>query len=281
MKNRWLLNIILLIAITALAILVSLKPGKDKDNDVLPITTLDEKSINKIRLTRNHKPDIELIKKDANWQMTKPIKARANRFNINSLLRIASIKPDTRFTAGDDVAKYGLGPAKASLYLNDVLIEIGGKHALRNARYVRHGDSIALVPGYLLRMTENTYTDFINAGLLESGRTLTGIKTPMLTLKQDQGNWVITPKPEKEISADRINDFVQEWQHAHALSVDKYSGQAVQDRISLNFTDSKDTGLNLGILSYSPEFILYRKDEGLEYRFTEDTGKRLLSITTE
>lgn len=281
MKNRWLLNIVLLVTITALAILVLVKPGKDKDNDVAPITTLDKKTINKIRLTRKHKPDIELIKTDSGWQMTKPIKARANRFNINSLLRIANIKPDTRFTAGEDVAKYELGPAKASLWLNDVLIEIGGKHPLQNARYVRHGNSIALVPGHLLRMTENSYTDFINAGLLESGRTLTGIKTPMLTLKQDQGNWVITPKPEKEISADRINDFVQEWQYAHALSVDKYSGQAVQDNISLNFTDSEDTGLTLGILSYSPEFILYRKDEGLEYRFTEDTGKRLLSITTE
>jgi hypothetical protein len=39
--------------------------------------------------------------------------------------------------------------------------------------------------------------------------------------------------------------------------------------------------LELGILSYKPDFVLYREDENLEYRFTEDTGKRLLDINAE
>ena len=41
---------------------------------------------------------------------------------------------------------------------------------------------------------------------------------------------------------------------------------------------AKSNVIKLGVISYKPEFVLYRPDEKLEYRFSEDTGKRLLQL---
>jgi hypothetical protein len=45
--------------------------------------------------------------------------------------------------------------------------------------------------------------------------------------------------------------------------------------------DDKTEKLVLGILAYKPDFVLYRRDENLEYHFTDDTGKRLLNISSQ
>ncbi|MFQ5545601.1 MAG: hypothetical protein ACE5FE_06465, partial [Acidiferrobacterales bacterium] len=82
-------------------------------------------------------------------------------------------------------------------------------------------------------------------------------------------------------------DFVEQWQNVRALTVARYTGRPVVDRVRVSFaTDEGVTNqtrdqLELGILSYKPDFVLYREDENLEYRFTEDTGKRLLDINAE
>ena len=39
--------------------------------------------------------------------------------------------------------------------------------------------------------------------------------------------------------------------------------------------------LDLGILAYKPELVLYRKDEALEYHFPQEAGERLLNLTPE
>ena len=64
----------------------------------------------------------------------------------------------------------------------------------------------------------------------------------------------------------------------------RYTDRMVVGRIRLAFArDGEDKSekqdiLVLDILEQAPEFILYRKDEGLEYRFPEETGTRLLHL---
>jgi hypothetical protein len=80
-----------------------------------------------------------------------------------------------------------------------------------------------------------------------------------------------------------LNALVEEWQQAQAFAVTTYSGTGpIHRRIHLTVQDG-DTArapatITLGVLSERPEFVLYREDEGLEYRFTEDTGRRLLNL---
>jgi len=117
--------------------------------------------------------------------------------------------------------------------------------------------------------------------LLEDGRKPVNLKLPDFTLTLKDGTWRRQPKDEK-LATDSINRFVDEWRHARALTVDRYSGKRVHEWIKMGFArDGKQEVLRIGILAYKPDFILYRKDEGLEYHFPEDTGKRLLKIHEE
>ena len=55
----------------------------------------------------------------------------------------------------------------------------------------------------------------------------------------------------------------------------RYSGRQAVGKINLKLRD-KEKKVELAILAYEPELILYRKDEGLEYHFPLEAGKRLL-----
>ncbi|GMR18482.1 MAG: hypothetical protein BMS9Abin33_0897 [Gammaproteobacteria bacterium] len=278
MKNRWLINLVLVAVIASLAALVITKPGKKEEPVAPPLTPLKANDITRIQLDRPTRKSLLLIKVEKQWQLSRPIKARANRFNVSNLLRLAETKSEASFPADPaELEKYGLKKPQVKLLLNKTELQFGNKHPLKSSRYVLFDNKVYLVPAHLLRMTKNPYTDFISGRLLEGSRPLKAIKFSKLKLTKKESGWSMTPE-DKNLSADDINDYIEEWKHANALSVDRYSGKPVLETVHLEFVgaNNKEESLNLGILAYAPEFILYRRDENLEYRFPEETGKRLL-----
>jgi hypothetical protein len=119
--------------------------------------------------------------------------------------------------------------------------------------------------------------------LLEDERQLVALDLPGLRLVRKDGTWQREPAvkhKEQEISGDRINEFVAHWQHARALSVARLTNKPALQRIRLTSeTGDQRQTLTLDILAYKPEFVLARRDEGLEYHFPADVGQRLLSLT--
>mgnify|MGYP006375554001 FL=1 len=56
----------------------------------------------------------------------------------------------------------------------------------------------------------------------------------------------------------------------------------MKERVTLTLADGdQQRVIEFGVLAYKPEFILYRKDENLEYSFPEETGTRLLRLKPE
>ena len=278
MKNRWLINLVLVAVIASLAVLIITKPGKKQEPVAPPLTPLKANDITRIQLDRPTRKTLLMIKVEKQWQLSSPIKARANRFNVSNLLRLAETKSEASFPADPaELEKYGLNKPQATILLNETELQFGNKHPLKNSRYVLFDNKVYLVPAHRLRMTESPYTDFISGRLLEYSRQLETIKFSKLKLSKKESGWAITPE-DKSLSTDDINDYIEEWRHASALSVDQYSGKPVLETVRLEFagTNNKKESLALGILAYAPEFILYRRDENLEYRFPEEIGKRLL-----
>ncbi len=69
---------------------------------------------------------------------------------------------------------------------------------------------------------------------------------------------------------------------AGKINMIELSGKEALDEIETTSTvDGKDEKLRLGILAYKPDFVLHRQDENLEYHFTEETGKHLLSLPSK
>lgn len=280
LRRRWLLNGALLILIGVLVWLAVHRAGLEKKVSSPPLTALTTEAVSKLRIQRPDQPAIVLEKSGTFWTLSKPVPARANPFNVESLLRVISAPGDTRFSAkAGELAKFGLDKPQSRLWLNDQEIAFGSLHPLNNRIYVLYQNEVVLIPGHYLGPVLYPYPNFIDSRLFEENRKLTSIGLPDFTLSLENGAWQKNP-PDSKLTSDRMNDFAAEWQNARALGVEKYSGKPVLDRITIASThEAKNEKLVLGILAYKPSFVLLRPEENLEYHFTEETGKRLLSLS--
>jgi len=283
MNNRWLLNIGFALLVGALILLVLYKPGTGKEAQGTPLTAIHVDAVQRIKLVRPKQPEIELEKIGGHWRLHAPRKARANSFRANELLSLAAMRVSTRFPATPaELGKYGLDQPLAVLFLNDAEIRFGGMHPLDNQLYVLHDGQVQLVPASVLRAVSAPPNDFLDTSPIEDNAKPLAFKFPAFSLKQnEQGAWARIPEL-KGLGSDQVNRFVEEWRHARALSAAPYSGKPVKARVTLTLADGdRQRVIEFGVLADKPEFILYRKDEKLEYSFPEETGPRLMQLAPE
>ena len=280
LKRRWWLNAGLMVLVAALVLVAIYLPGQKKQTSEPPLAAVAADSVSRVRIEKPEQPEIVLEKTGSDWKLAVPVKARANRFNVEKLLRVLAAPGETRIpAAATELSQFGLEKPAARVWFDDQEIDFGALHPLENQVYVRYHNEVVLIPGHYLAASTYPYTNFSDSGLFDDGLTLTAIKLPDFTLVMKDGVWRRQPQ-DKRLTSDRVNDFAAEWQNARALTVDKYSGKEAVGQIEVTATrDGKSEKLMLGILAYKPDFVLHRADEDLEYHFTEETGKRLMTLT--
>lgn len=279
MKNRWLLNLALLLVIGLLATLAILKPGT-KTEEGTPLTALAADGIQRIRLLRPKQPEIVIEKSGDTWRLKAPRAARANDFRVNELLRLAGQRVKTRFPAlPAELDQFGLTTPFATIFLNDIEIRLGATHPLKNEIYVQTGDAVALVSASLQRTASASVEEWLSPSLLEDKAKIVSLRFPDFTLKQNElGGWVRTPEL-KELSSDRTTRFVDEWRYARALSVTPAAGPGGQKHMTVTIQEGeKQRAIDFAVIARRPELILRRLDEGLDYRFPAELGPRLLEL---
>jgi hypothetical protein len=282
-RKRWWLNLALIALLGGLVLFAIYQPGKKPPESAPKLTTLATDAITRVRIERSGQEAIVLEKSATGWRLKEPIAARANSFNVESLLRVAGADVNATIANGEQtLGQFGLDTPRARVWLDDEEFAFGDLHPLKNQVYVRYRKQVYLIPSHLFGPAGYDFRRYLASRLLEEDRKPVSFKLPGFAVVLKDGSWQREPA-DKDLTGDRINDFVREWQYASALDVDRYSGQRVLGRIDIAFAGEGDKTqtLSLGILSYKPEFVLYRQDEGLEYRFPEETGKRLLTLAAE
>ena len=280
MKNRWLLNLALVLLVAIMLAIVVYRPGTSPQPPAPALTALSIDAITRLRVLRPNQPEIVLEKSSGVWSLVAPYKARANLFRVNNLLDLATAKSASHFDAPTaDLAKYGLDQPETRVWLNDREIRFGIMHPINPQYYVLVDGQVHLIAASYFSGAALAPADFFSHQLLDDGLKPASFSLPGFKLILDNnGAWQIAPA-NQELSSDRINTLVDEWRHAQALSVNKYSGKPAHEHAIIRFsTDSALKELDIGILAHKPEFILYRADEGLEYHFPEDVGTRLLKL---
>jgi hypothetical protein len=282
MNRRWWLNLALLGAIGILAAIAIFQPGAETPVPKPALTALDAEAIRTISIEHPGQPPIVLEKTGERWRLSAPFAARANRFRAENLLRVASAESEARLPLDPAaLGQYGLDKPLVSVRLDAELVQFGGLHPLKQQQYVRYRDEIHLIGAHHLQAATARLTDYLDTALIEDGRDPTALRLPGLTLARVDGRWQLEPE-NKDIGSDRVMQFVQEWRHARALAVNRYDGTPVKERVLIEFAPgapAEHTTLEIGIVARTPELILARKDEGLQYHFPADTAKRLLSLT--
>ncbi len=279
MTRRGWTNLALALALGALAALAVLRPGLAPPPAPPPLTALEAKGIQRIELERPREDMVVLERTGEDWRLTAPFSARASRFRIENLLRIAAAASEWQApAAGEDLARYGLNRPQATLRLDGEELRFGALHPLKSQQYVLVRDTVHLVAASHFHSAATRREDFLDSALLEAGTGLQALVLPGLTLERGDKGWRLTPA-NKDIASDRVQRLVDEWTHARALSVTRAGNRPATGRVTLRLAPGRT--LELAILERQPELVLRRADEGLEYHFPAEAAGRLLQLPPE
>jgi hypothetical protein len=112
-----------------------------------PLTRLDTAAVRSVAVSCNGCTARRFEKVDGHWQMREPFVLPADDAAVDTLVAIALAPVRFRHAAATlDAGKLGLDPPQATLRLDATVITFGTTDAIHGDRYVKVGDTIALVP---------------------------------------------------------------------------------------------------------------------------------------
>ncbi len=289
--RAWISLAVLLIVVGALGAWVYYKPAHEVD-ETYALSALKAGDVNRTRLervsaTRSTQAQgegepaaapaanelITLEKHAGAWRMTAPIAARADSFQVVRLLSILDARSTVRYP-GADLARFGLDRPQSTLTIEDQSFLYGAINSMTREQYVMTGGTVYLVPLAYIATLPRSADVLLSRSLFGPTENPARFDLPDFTISLEDGTWAVAPAM-PDVSADDRNAWVDAWRLASAMGVRRYSGNDPSDEIKVQLKDGRT--LSLGVAQREPELVLVRKDEGIEYRFVAEVGRRLFA----
>ena len=275
MQSRLLLNLFLLLLVIALGVYLFLGQ-EDEQTTTGQLTTLSADEITRITITHNERVT-SLDKSSGTWLMLSPIKAHANAFRINTLLKLLETVSHADYKATSlDLEKYGLDSAATAIELNDTLVTFGIINPINNLRYILINDTVHLIDDHFYPLLSSQTGTLVARELIPASAEITRIELPDITLHQDSdGNWQSTGA----ITSDAIINLLHQWQHAQAFGVHNYMERESLGNIQVYLANTGEP-IEFQITDTEPWLVLARPDLDIEYHFNLEFYDRLLKPGT-
>ena len=265
MKSRWIINLLLILGIVTLALVAHFEPGIEPPTEIQAITSLKIEEVHRIHVNRPIREDLVLLRQSPeHWLIERAEPLPADAFKVSALTRLAEQKPVRSYPAKDlDLAALQLDPPYATTVLNDITVEFGNLEPIDDLRYIRVGDQVYLIPDNYLPLMEAGFTQFVRQRLFDETASIQAIRLPQLSVVRSDKGWRL--EPETQVSADVVQQFVDIWQDASALTIQPASPELAGDPIEIQL-QGDDNPVTLQVISREPELILARPDYGIQYR---------------
>lgn len=277
LKTRIWLNLALVMVAVVLAAILYFKPGSKPSTPPILLTQLQNAEINDIKIAQPNSATVELVRENGAWQMTAPVKMRADQFQVKSLLNSIHTDVKSSFPAQpSELAQYSLAPPRLKLWLNDTEFDFGDTTPVDNFRYVRSGDQVHLINGLLFYRANHSPYWWASKRLLPKGAAITAIQLPDATLTLKGAKWQLEPA-NSAVSTDAIQALVENWQDAQAIGTAKLATAKSEGEIAIQIAGEK-SALRFAILKDPNYFVLARPDLGIEYQLATSQHDELLNF---
>lgn len=273
MRNRWLINLALLVSVAILGWLALQEP--EDTTTFSKLSSVDPLSITHMRIEHKAQPAIEVEKSEGQWYMTTPYRALANNTHMNKLLSVLETPTHAQFSADRDLKQYGLDVPDVTITMNKQLrISLGDIEPIGKRRYVLIDNTVHVIGDSPFAQLTAAASLLVDTALFSKDSRITAITLPDRSfVKNSEGRWQVTP--EGDFTADALNSFAAEWLHARAVFVsDPAQPQAGKDKVIITLADNRQ--VHFDIVSLNTGVTLVNQDTGLHYHFAEDVGKQLL-----
>ena len=277
LSKRWLVNGLLALVI-GVSLLLGYRDGDQSGSEARnPITSLKPADVMSVTIQLGDKP-IVLRRSADQWLIESPVQWPARSITIERILGITVSESEASIAAtGIDLSALGLQDPKVTLSLNDTRIYFGTTNNIGDRRYLMIGTTIYLLTDIHLPFMLRGVAGLIDKRLLPPSIPLQTFKLAERKLSRDgTDNWQSSPAT--NIPADRLNQFVSNWQtlEAPVVKVFKQSGMPLEKMVA-GLEDGSE--IEFLLMSIYPELVIARPDLGVEYHFHERQQQELLSFT--
>jgi len=275
MIKGWRLNLLLLAVVLALAAVVAYRPSRDAAPPAL--STAKPAAVASVSLMRPGRPPVELRQRDGRWWIEAPFKARADEFQVLRLLSILEARPLSQLPGGD-LKRYELDLPQAVLDIDGVSYAFGAINPVTREQYLRAGDriyAIELRHGAALPARAQA---LVRRVLLGEEERPVAVILPQTTVRKVEGRWQRQPAA-GDLGGDDLQIYVDRWRQASAAGAEPHDGRAAIADIRIELEDGGR--IEFGILQRTPQLVLWRRDNGLQYTFLEAAGRTLLEVPGE
>ena len=279
--RAWLSIAALFLVVAALGVWVYLAPPPTRV-ETLSLSTLQANDVQRITFASGEQSSdtapgaqrgaVVLERKAGVWRITAPFAARAEPLQAERLLGILDARASARLPARD-LAQYGLATPSGRLTLDEQMFSFGGINQLTREQYVLTNNAVYAIPLSQRTTLPRDVDALIARALLAPDEYPVRFALADFSMTLDEGRWRLEPDA-NETTGDERNAWVDAWRSATAIRVTRAPTPSASSTIAVMLKDG--TRLALGIVQREPELVLSRPDEGIEYFFLSEIGKRLL-----
>ncbi len=272
MRKSWITLAALLAGVVALGLFAWLKPPKPQTAAVA-VSALKSADAHTLRLLHKGKPLATLEKRGATWFMTAPMQAPADDFQLLRVLAILDAKSALQYPLAH-LAKFELDAPLTEIIINDQRYAFGAINTVTREQYVltpRHVFPVALNYGAAVPADARA---LLRRSVLAPGEAPARFEFGVFTVDTDGKKWSAAP-PAGELSQDDYNRWVAQWREGNGLRAEAIDKRKPASELHITLKDG--ARISLGVVQTEPELIVRRVDAGLQFVFTAEVGKKMLS----
>ena len=300
MKKRWLLNLVMLCVVAGLVAFLYLRPKQTAEQEaVYEVSSYKLADFTSLSVEFPAKAAVTFEKVNGFWQLTAPVKARADQVTAQRILSIIAAKSKERITKkgaansnfeGADLEKFGLNnpSVKLKLFRNKADFEefsFGTHNPVNDDQYVLHRNVVYLISSAYSEVASTQVIELIDKAPLKPTEKVAGFDFSHLEQWQDaklrvdlvEGKWKASI-PEAKPQQNEMNEWLEfSWVHNPAKSVEFYSPDPKATHPSFEIKMADGSKVHFDKIQESPDLLLARPDEGLIYNFPSDAGFTMLN----
>ncbi|QHS11276.1 DUF4340 domain-containing protein [Sinimarinibacterium sp. NLF-5-8] len=266
-----------------LAVVIAISAGlwltREKPETFPPLTDIARDQVHHIELIHPGTATIALSKTGDDWQLTAPITAPADPFEVASLINIATLDVRRSLPLNEaDLAQLKLDPPAFTVKLNDQDLAFGDTEPIEYRRYVKTADHIALVLDPPSAALDKDFSDLVTKQLIPPTAQLQHLQLPGLTLDFDPGSKTWRAQEHPEASSAQIQPLIDAWQDARAMwnaALPASDAEQTGDAIHIVWDSGE---LNLRISAREPQLQIDNLSYQVRHTLSKAEVERLLQL---
>lgn len=273
MSSRGLLNLVLLAAAVVAALLMySHRPEEQAAATAHALVPVAPGDMRAIEIHRVKSPVIRLERRTDEWRMTHPLAARLDETALARVLELSRVRAGNRLPA-ESLERYGLDQPWARLQFENHILEFGNTNTVTEEIYVKSGDAVYTVPARVATAIPGTPGRLIAHRMFAAAELPTAIILRNFGVRHDGERWSLIPSGD-DISQDDLIRWVEQWRYASSVTTQPAPPHTASD-VVITLRDGRT--IDFGIKARTPDLVLHRRDEGLDYHFNAGIAAMLLT----